>query len=408
MNVCRLCLAKDANFSLMSASLAIRIMACTSLEIEPGDGLPQRICPSCRLRLEEFHHFRRQCQMADRSLRSRKGTPHQEVLEQEEVDMVLTGSESNAQWRQQAAKLIRTEIDAYKKEVLATCKQTVRSEIEAEVRQELEEMLLVEAKRQLRLNVLDDLFSELERFFVRKRNETAFEQVDGSGSYCSEFENSSAITPLGNGFYEAEEQVGREDLLETVDISMVELFDDELETTTAPNTEALPPRPPPVSASMPVLALPMVEINMSDPQLSHLRQEFNREAFLEKQKLKNPKKDPPKDHPSPCQKKVRFESATENPVKSQTKVQVQNPKKVCIESPKKMQFESPKRVKVENPKKGSIERRRNVSFGSPILKAERHCRRHSSSKRPSDAVDEWVGCVRCRLRGSDKLNLTTS
>ncbi|XP_043950250.1 uncharacterized protein LOC108031180 isoform X2 [Drosophila biarmipes] len=238
MNVCRLCLSKDANFPVFgTGTAALRIMSCTSLDIEPGDGLPQHICTACRLRLEEMHCFRRRCQVADRRLRRHKAMLRQgvksnlgEVAEELDALQDVAGcnstacSENNAQWRQQSAQHIRTELDAYKKELLTTCKQAVRAEIELELRAELEEVILAEAKQHLRLSVLDDLFYELESYFVRKRNETAGEQVHCTGSMASGSNlrigsNTHMASDQSDGFYES---VAGEDQEETNDVGVVE------------------------------------------------------------------------------------------------------------------------------------------------------------------------------------------
>ncbi|XP_016991095.1 uncharacterized protein LOC108053040 [Drosophila rhopaloa] len=352
MNICRLCLAKDANFAVFgTGTTALRIMACTSLEIEPGDGLPQYICPACRLRLEEMHCFRRRCHAADRRLRRHKALQRQGVKskleEMEEEQAVLQDvagctktacSENNAQWRVQATQLIRSEIDAYKKELLSTCKQAVRADIELELRSELEGAILAEAKKELRLSVLDDVFYELERYFVRKRNETAFDQVNCTESLAPDSEimigsNSQLAEDQSDGFYEAEPD---DNLVESNDISVVELLDDEA----VPSRQVAPTPPDPV---------PMVEINMNDPQLSHLREEFNKDVFLNTHKspLKTVKTQ------SPCHKKVRFES--------------------------------------------------------PKKKPEIVCDKHKSWKRRFSQVPGEPGnCVRCRLRGAHKLNSSVS
>lgn len=214
MKVCRLCLAKDANFSVFSVSTAVKIMACASVEVDPTDSLPQLICPACRLRLEEYHHFRRRCQAADRKLRNGE----QIDLEDEDNNALQdvakctanACSESNAQWRKQAALLIRNEINAYKRELLANCKQTVRAEIEEEVRRELEVLLMEQARQQVRLGVLNDLFQEVENFFIRKRNESAYEHFHGSESVSSE---------MVDELYEEEEVEDPN----TVNVSLVDL-----------------------------------------------------------------------------------------------------------------------------------------------------------------------------------------
>ncbi|KAH8343615.1 hypothetical protein KR059_000091 [Drosophila kikkawai] len=344
MNVCRLCLAKDANFSVVNSTAAMRIMACISLEIEPGDGLPQHICTICRLRLEEMNSFRRRCLAVDRRLKRRKLLQKQEpkahmavIAAQEEAEEERTlrdvvgctataCSESNAQWRLQAAKVIRAEIDAYKKELHGICTQAVRTEIENEVRVEVMGVLMAEAKQKLKLSVLDELFDEVEAFFVRKRNEAAF----GSESLCSNSPRRDAAK--SEGFFEAERE-------QPVDGDVVELLDDEPEPR---NPE--PPEAHPACPTDSIDPMPMVEINMSDSQMSHLLEDFNREAFLKAKTT--PRKD----------------------------------------------------VEVTKP---SAKRKRRES----VLLCRKHSNR---AKRYSQEPVECSECVCCRLRGAAKLNRTAS
>ncbi|KAH8243347.1 hypothetical protein KR032_006633 [Drosophila birchii] len=368
MNVCRLCLAKDANFSIVNTTAAMRIMACISLEIEPGDGLPQHICAICRLRLEEMNSFRRRGLAVDRRLKRRKllqkhepkahmaTIAAQEEAEEERTLRDVVGcsktacSENNAQWRLQAAKLIREEIDAYKKELHGICKQVVRAEIENEVRAEAMAVLMAEAKQKLKLSVLDELFDELEAFFVRKRNETAY----GSESFCSHSPQKDAAH--SDGFFEAEEQD------EPLAGDVVELLDDEPEPR---NPE---PRHPLASTGKTYPApensidpMPMVEINMSDSQMSHLREDFNREAFLRGKTT--PRKDV----------KVNYSPAAKTTPRKDVKVNY-----------------SP-----------AVKRKRAKSV---LL-----CRKHNDrAKRYCQEPVDSSECVCCRLRGAAKLNRTTS
>ncbi|KAH8292522.1 hypothetical protein KR054_011442 [Drosophila jambulina] len=352
MNVCRLCLAKDANFSAVNSIVSVRIMACISLEIEPGDGLPQHICTICRLRLEEINSFRRRCLAVDRRLKRRNLLQQHEpkahmavIAAQEEAEeerslrdtvgcTVTACSENNARWRVQAAKLIHAEIDAYKKELHGNCKQAVRAEIENEVRAEVMGVLMAEAKRKLKLSVLDDLFDELEAFFVRKRNEAAY----GSESFCSNSPQKDVAH--SDGFFEAEEQE------EPMGGDVVELLDDELELRVPeprqPLATAEKTHPAPSTAL--IDPMPMVEINMSDSQMSHLREDFNRELFLKAKTT--PRKD----------------------------------------------------LKVKSP---AVRRKRIKS----VLLCRKH---HNRTKRYSTELVDSSECACCRLRGANKLNRTAS
>ncbi|XP_053675965.1 sal-like protein 2 [Anopheles nili] len=81
-NVCRLCLtdASEAGDMLpifpvrggnpnSPSSIVNRILQCTSLKLEPTEGVPATICELCSVRLEDWHAFREQCLGTDEYLR---------------------------------------------------------------------------------------------------------------------------------------------------------------------------------------------------------------------------------------------------------------------------------------------------------------------------------------------------
>lgn len=224
LTLCRLCLSKDANFVISNGQVATRIITCTGLEFETDDGLPQLICDTCRLRLEEFHYFRKRCHAADRRLRYLKSIGNNADLKTRQMIQCPTEdamylqdvayctatmcSESNAQWRREATNLIRSELDTYKKELLGLCQQQVREEIEQEVRSEVEGLLLAQAQKECRVKVLDDLFYELESFFIKKRDEATYGQAYGSEGFISDSETGeleSVSTVDGQRFHPNED-----------------------------------------------------------------------------------------------------------------------------------------------------------------------------------------------------------
>ncbi|KAH8417715.1 hypothetical protein KR222_004702 [Zaprionus bogoriensis] len=318
---CRLCLRQDANFLVTHGQVLTKIVTCTGLDLEPDDGLPQLICDVCRLRLEEFHYFRKRCHAADRRLRYMRrlgGSTECKAFADAHVDAVYlqdvakcTGAacvESNAQWRREAIKSIRSEMDAYKKELLALCKQQVREEIEQEVRSELEALLLAQARKECRVRVLDDLFYEVENFFIRKRDEAALDQAHGSEGFVSDSEAAElesvstgigqqqlALAAVGAGSVLDDTPSTSADgvvlLDETIDENPVQ----QLLNTTLINEPVCP-------APVPTTPVAMVEINMQNTQLSHLRDDAQFTKFLSscasssasKPKTPQPKKRGPK------------------------------------------------------------------------------------------------------------------
>ncbi|EDV95046.1 uncharacterized protein LOC6567468 [Drosophila grimshawi] len=290
---CRLCLAKDANFLISNGQAAIRILSCTGLEVNSNDKLPQLICEACRLRLEEFHYFRRRCHEADRRLRHlrRYGETKdkqkcygddEEALHLKDVAHCSNTvcSESNALWRKEAVQTIRSEIEAYKKELLGLCKQQVREEIEQQVRKEVEELILAQAKKDCRLSVLDDLFYEMESFFVKKRNETVCELACGSDGFVSDLETAQNDC-----------DVGLSSSIEYADVdpnemAILEVIDDEpIQQTQTPtvitvNSEGGGSNKETVAEPATNVPLAMVEINMENAQHSHLREDLKSTHFL--------------------------------------------------------------------------------------------------------------------------------
>ncbi|TDG49589.1 hypothetical protein AWZ03_004080 [Drosophila navojoa] len=212
--VCRLCLGKDASFVINNGQVAVKILSCTGLEIDPNDKLPQLICQVCRLHLEEFHYFRKRCHAADRRIRqlTRLGRSldyESNLLDGDKSDVLLLKdvanctptacSESNARWRREAAQMFRRELDSYKSDLASVCKQQVREEIEQEVRSEVESLIIADVKKKSQLKVLDELFYEIETWFVHKRNNAARSQAFGSDCFLSdidaaEMESVSTIT----------------------------------------------------------------------------------------------------------------------------------------------------------------------------------------------------------------------
>nr|XP_022905584.1 zinc finger and SCAN domain-containing protein 12-like [Onthophagus taurus]XP_022905585.1 zinc finger and SCAN domain-containing protein 12-like [Onthophagus taurus] len=83
--ICRLCMAREDElvsiFNNDDPPLALRIMACVSLEVFEGDGLPDKICHPCRYQLEKSYTFRKKCETSDMKLRL-----HLKVLNNTEED----------------------------------------------------------------------------------------------------------------------------------------------------------------------------------------------------------------------------------------------------------------------------------------------------------------------------------
>ncbi|KAJ3664449.1 hypothetical protein Zmor_000012 [Zophobas morio] len=93
--LCRLCMAKEDELVPIfnndeAIPLTLRIMACVSLEVFEGDGLPNKICHPCKFQLEKSYNFRKKCESSDMKLRQ-----HLRSLQAKIGDVDLTASEDN-------------------------------------------------------------------------------------------------------------------------------------------------------------------------------------------------------------------------------------------------------------------------------------------------------------------------
>ncbi|XP_064549804.1 uncharacterized protein LOC135436212 [Drosophila montana] len=314
LTVCRLCLAKDANFVIFNGQAAVRIMSCTGLEVDPNDKLPQLICHTCRVRLEEFHYFRKRCHAADRHLRQlirqdrNFDCQTSDLFDGDKEDALLLKdvalcsstacSESNAHWRKEAAQLIRCEMESYKSDLLGLCKQQVREEIEQQVRSEMEPLLLAQARKECHLSVLDDLFYDIETWFVHKRNNVVRAQALGSDGFISdmdtaELESISTIAVQNTSNSEAELTIHAESTnLNASEVGVVEVLDDESPDQNQ-TTDGVSSNKEKVTRPATVVPLTMVEINMQNTQYSHLREDLNCANFLPTKTVASPAKQRP-------------------------------------------------------------------------------------------------------------------
>ncbi|EDW14997.2 uncharacterized protein LOC6573455 [Drosophila mojavensis] len=308
--VCRLCLRKDANFAISNGQVAVKILSCTGLEIDPNDKLPQLICQVCRLHLEEFHYFRKRCHAADRRLRQltrlgRSFDHESNLLDGDKSDVLLLKdvanctptacSESNARWRREAAQMIRREIDTHKSDLVVVCKQQVREEIEQQVRNEVENLIIADVKKKCQLKVLDDLFYEIETWFVHKRNSVARSQAFDSDCFLSdmdaaEMESASTITDQIGSSSELMTNAESVNNLNNSTESLVEV----IETVPSPIHQPTSGSSASAMELIPTSSkvLPMVEINMGNSQYSHLREYGNTANFLSTKDLVSPVKTP--------------------------------------------------------------------------------------------------------------------
>ncbi|XP_050293166.1 zinc finger protein 32-like [Anthonomus grandis grandis] len=73
-NICRICLEKSGKLTAIfdpvkAPHFSILIMACATVEVQKGDGLPPCICQRCISRLNIAFQFKTQCESSDQKLR---------------------------------------------------------------------------------------------------------------------------------------------------------------------------------------------------------------------------------------------------------------------------------------------------------------------------------------------------
>ncbi|XP_021936507.1 zinc finger protein 583-like, partial [Zootermopsis nevadensis] len=74
--ICRLCLSEEGEkvqiFEVVDeVPLPLKIMACVSVEVFEGDGLPSQICRQCTEELDSYYKFKQKCENSDARLRQR-------------------------------------------------------------------------------------------------------------------------------------------------------------------------------------------------------------------------------------------------------------------------------------------------------------------------------------------------
>lgn len=91
-NMCRACLSTSGTSQSifvrdgLGINLAEMIMEYSSVQITPGDGLPEIICFACSEKCIELYKFKRKCETSDQTLRRFFGIGAKEVNEQVAID----------------------------------------------------------------------------------------------------------------------------------------------------------------------------------------------------------------------------------------------------------------------------------------------------------------------------------
>ncbi|XP_077289518.1 uncharacterized protein LOC143913533 [Arctopsyche grandis] len=71
---CRLCTRPGALIPIFTATgdvtLSAQAMSCAHIQVQPGDGLPDRVCQECSFQLNASYRFKLQCEDSDRCFRS--------------------------------------------------------------------------------------------------------------------------------------------------------------------------------------------------------------------------------------------------------------------------------------------------------------------------------------------------
>lgn len=84
--ICRLCLSTDGQmedlfFNPENEQLVEEIFECTSVKMEPANGIISAICPRCKLKLVEIYNFREQCVQCEDIFQNKVEEMEKETIE---------------------------------------------------------------------------------------------------------------------------------------------------------------------------------------------------------------------------------------------------------------------------------------------------------------------------------------
>lgn len=212
--LCRLCLKKSSEICIFpqnEESLAMRIMACCSLEIQNSnlDQMPKKICKDCRFQLEKSYYFRKVSQLADSKLKkyirlkARSKNKEESInienelnlsqdledAEFEDLQLFITNIEKEhlemqhndfKKSMEEECKLWQNQMkQQLEVECISKAKAELRQEIETELRAKLKEECLQQAKEAVRVDIQQQiekeqkqlLLQELENFLQQKQQQ---------------------------------------------------------------------------------------------------------------------------------------------------------------------------------------------------------------------------------------------
>ncbi|XP_001357834.2 zinc finger and SCAN domain-containing protein 12 [Drosophila pseudoobscura] len=198
--LCRLCLKEHLDAHTIfgddatGLSIAMRLMACVSLDPKPSDPFPKKICDECRYQLEKSFLFRQRSQATEKKLRkhirllglgkksrvfSKESDDYDEdELEFEESVAFIANQEKVREaeaekWREKFKENQEQEfvkrLGAARLELRQEVAAEVRKELADEVRQDVREELRNEVNEEIRREQLAKLVGELEVFLVEKK-----------------------------------------------------------------------------------------------------------------------------------------------------------------------------------------------------------------------------------------------
>ncbi|KAG5885376.1 hypothetical protein JTB14_023763 [Gonioctena quinquepunctata] len=97
--ICRCCMCANENMHNMfeikgdsdeqTLLLSDMLVACASIEVASGDGLPNNLCGSCEEKLKNLYEFRRLCQKSDSTLRELAHLDNKKDVSRQEEDIVI-------------------------------------------------------------------------------------------------------------------------------------------------------------------------------------------------------------------------------------------------------------------------------------------------------------------------------
>uniref|UniRef100_A0A1I8P5J1 ZAD domain-containing protein n=1 Tax=Stomoxys calcitrans TaxID=35570 RepID=A0A1I8P5J1_STOCA len=221
--ICRMCLKEDGGtVSIFPSSQAkdekhshisipMRIMSCVALEVQAHDGMPPKICSTCRYQLEKCYLFRKQSQAADAKLRKHirllsvgktskvfLKNPHDdddddEAEFQDSLDFINEMEEKTKEEEKLRFEVYKEEMQVQKDAEISALRQALKDECKDEVRLEIEERVRAEVKKEMQKEFDEILLPKIKEDCLKECRDSMQEEVREE---CRQIEITTLLSDL--------------------------------------------------------------------------------------------------------------------------------------------------------------------------------------------------------------------